>query len=172
VKSTIGAVPPALDLTRVKWHLVAEDWQPANPYAATLGTAAAQTRKERVELDLDGLKPWPEIPALQNASGIGTYTTTFELAATKSAVLSLGEVFDTFTLTVNGVAVPIDQLSAEADIGPYLKAGRNTIAVRVATTLNNRLAKIDEDVANRGLVQPYGLVGPVRLTPYGTAVVN
>jgi hypothetical protein len=28
------------------------------------------------------------------------------------------------------------------------------IVVRVAITLNNRLAKLDEDVANRGLAQP------------------
>jgi hypothetical protein len=86
-------------------------------------------------------------------------------------MLSLGEVFDTFTLTVNGRMISIDQIGAESDIGAYLKAGRNTIEVRVATTLNNQLAKIDSDVANRGLVQPYGLVGPVRLTPYGTATV-
>ena len=85
--------------------------------------------------------------------------------------MSLGEVFDTFTVTVNGRTMPIDQISAEGDAGPYLRAGKNTIVVRVATTLNNRLAKIDDDVANRGLVQPYGLVGPVRLTPYGTAAV-
>ena len=175
VRSVIGAVPPPIDLTRLKWHLSAEDWQPANPYATTFGAAAAQTRKDRVELALDGLQPWPEIPALQNASGLGTYTTTFDLPATwtapNGAMLSLGEVFDTFIVTVNGRTIPIDQISAESDIGPYLKAGRNTIAVRVATTLNNRLAKIDDDVANRGLVQPYGLVGPVRLTPYGTATV-
>ena len=85
--------------------------------------------------------------------------------------MSLGEVFDTFTVTVNGRTAPIDQIGGEGDIGPYLKAGRNSIVVRVATTLNNRLARIDDDVANRGLVQPYGLVGPVRLTPYGTVAV-
>jgi hypothetical protein len=171
----IGAVPSPINLTQVKWHLSAEDWQPANPYTTTFGAAAAQTRKDRVELDLDGLKPWPEIPALQNASGLGTYTTTFDLPATwtaaNGATLSLGEVFDTFTVTVNGRTISIDQIGAAGDIGPYLKAGQNTIAVRVATTLNNRLATIDDDVANRGLVQPYGLVGPVRLTPYGTAIV-
>ena len=72
---------------------------------------------------------------------------------------------------VNGRTIPIDQISAEVDIGPYLKAGQNSIAVRVATTLNNRLARIDDDVATRGVVQPYGLVGPVRLTPYGTVAV-
>lgn len=176
VRSTIGAVPPPIDLTHAKWHLSTEDWQPANPYAATFGAAAAQTRKDRIELELDGLKPWPEIPALQNAAGLGTYTTTFELPATwtaaNGATLSLGEVFDTFVLTVNGRTIPINQISAEGELGPNLKAGPNTITVRVATTLNNRLAKIDEDVANRGLVQPYGLVGPVRLTPYATAALR
>jgi hypothetical protein len=152
-----------------------EDWQPANPYETTLGKAATDTRKAMVELDLQGLKPWPEIPALQNASGIGTYTATVDLptgwSGAHGAVLSLGEVFDTFTLTVNGKGVPIDQISAVADIGSYLKAGRNTITVRVATTLNNRLANLDETVAARGLVQLYGLVGPVMLTPYGQATV-
>ena len=140
-----------------------------NPYATTFGAAAAQTRKDRIELDLNGLKPWPEIPALQNASGLGTYTTTFELPATwtaaQGATLRLGDVFDTFTVTVNDRTIPIDQISAEGDIGSSLRAGKNTITVRVATTLNNRLARIDDDVANRGLVQPCGLVGPVRLTP-------
>ena len=89
----------------------------------------------------------------------------------KSARLSLGEVFDTFTVTINDELVSIDQISAEGDIGAYLKAGRNTIAVRVATTLNNRLVKLDEDVAKRGITQPYGLVGPVVLTPYVQATV-
>jgi alpha-L-rhamnosidase len=175
IRGTIGAVPPTIDLTHVKWHLSAEDWQPDNPYATTFGAEAAQTRKDRVELDLDGLKPWPEIAALKDASGLGTYTTTFNLPATwtsaNGATLSLGEVFDTFTVSVNGRTILMDQLSAEGDVGSYLRAGPNTIVVRVATTLNNRLARIDEDVANRGLVQPYGLVGPVRLTPYGTATV-
>lgn len=156
-------------------HVSAEDWQPVNAYATTFGAAAAETRNTRLELDISELKSWPEIPELQNASGLATYTTAFDLpvgwSRTSGAMLSLGEVFDSFTVTVNGQAVPIDQISAEADPGPYLKGGRNTLSVRVATTLNNRLAKLDEEVANRGLVQPYGLVGPVVLTPYGQATV-
>ena len=152
-----------------------EDWQPANPYDTTFGPAAAETRITRIEMDLDALKAWPEIPELQNVSGLGTYTTAVDLPAgwnsANGAVLTLGEVFDSFTLSVNNRAVSIDQLAAAADIGPYLKAGRNSITVRVATTLNNRLAKIDEGVANRGLVQPYGLVGPVALKPYTQATV-
>jgi hypothetical protein len=168
--SAIGTVPAAIDLTNAKWELSAEDWQPANPYATTLGAAAVETQKTPVTVELDGLKAWPEIPRLQHASGIGTYVTTFDLpagwTARDGATLSLGEVFDSFTLRVNGKLVPIDQLSAEAEVGRYLTAGRNTIAVRVATTLNNRLAQIDDSVAKRGLVQHYGLVGPVVLTTY------
>jgi hypothetical protein len=175
VRSVIGAVPPAIDLTQVKWHISAEDWQPANLYAGTFGVGASQTKKEHVEADLDGLKPWPEIAALRSASGLGTYATTFDLPgswnAANGAKLSLCEVFDTFTVTVNGQRVSIDQIGAEGDISAYLKPGRNSLIVRVATTLNNRLASIDEEVRNRGLIQPYGLVGPVRVTPYATAIV-
>jgi hypothetical protein len=62
--------------------------------------------------------------------------------------------------------VPIDQISGRADLGTTLHAGRNTVAVRVATTLNNRLYSLDTAVKNRGLLQDYGLLGPVTLTPY------
>ena len=79
-------------------------------------------------------------------------------------MLKLGEVFDSFTLAVNGKNVPVNQISAVAEVGPYLHAGSNTIEVRVATTLNNRLSSLDPDVAKRGLIQGYGLIGPVVLT--------
>ncbi len=175
IRSTIAASPAAIDLTKANWNLKVEDWQPVNPYATTFGVAATETRKPQNELELKELKAWPEISTLQNSSGIGVYTTSFELpsAWTKShgARLSLGEVFDTFTVTVNDKPVSLDQLSAVGDIRAYLKAGRNTIMVRVATTLNNRLAKLDDDVAKRGIMQPYGLVGPVVLTPYAQATV-
>jgi hypothetical protein len=126
-------------------------------------------------MDVNDLKAWPEIAQLRDVSGLASYTTHFDLPATWSAAhgvtLTLGEVFDSFTVTVNGQAVAIDQISAEADAGPYLKAGANTLTVRVATTLNNRLASLDPDVASRGIVQPYGLIGPVRLVPYGQTTV-
>ncbi len=176
VHTTIGAVLRPIALTKAPWHLVVEDWQPANPYATTFKLPATETRKIRVELDLKELKPWPDIPELRHTSGVGTYTTAVDLPAgwngATGATLSLGEVFDTFALAVNGTQVPVEQISAAADIGPYLRAGRNTIAVRVATTLNNRLFVLDQRVSNRGLVQEYGLIGPVVLTPYGQEIVS
>ena len=84
-------------------------------------------------------------------------------------MLNLGQVTDTFTLTVNGTPVVVDQVDPTVDLGPYLHAGANTIAVRVTTTYNNRLYALDTAVRNRGIVQNYGLVGPVVLTPYRQA---
>ena len=82
------------------------------------------------------------------------------------AILSLGQVTDTFALTVNGKAVGVNMIDPTVDVGPYLHAGANTIVVRVATTYNNRLSALDTAVRNRAVIQNYGLVGPVVLTPY------
>ncbi len=176
IHSEVRAVPAAIDLTKANWRLSVEDWQPANPYDTAFGPAAAVTRKAAMELDINELKAWPDIPQLRNVSGLGTYTTTVQLpskwVAANGALLSLGEVFDSFTVSVNGQAIPMDQIAAVSDIGPYLKAGRNRIVVRVATTLNNRLSSIEPAVKNRGLVQPYGMVGPVVLTPYAKVTVH
>jgi hypothetical protein len=174
VVSTLGAAPAAMDLTNAAWHLDAEDWQPLNPYG-TQGPAGTLTNKVHVSLDLTALKPWPDIPELKDASRIGTYTAEVTLPAdwdaSYGATLSLGQVTDSFALTVNGQPVGIDQVSAAVDIGSYLHAGVNTIVVRVATTLNNRLAALDTAVRNRGVIQNYGLVGPVVLTPYRQVIV-
>jgi hypothetical protein len=174
VSTSLPAAPAPIDLTAVTWHVDAEDWQPTAPYG-TLGAPGTATTKVPVSLELNGLKAWPDIPQLANASGIGTYTTTVHLPAawdgSYGATLSLGQVTDTFTLTVNGQAVGVDGIDPVVDLGPYLHAGANTLAVRVATTFNNRLSTLDTAVRNRGVIQNYGLVGPVTLTPYRQAAV-
>ncbi len=165
VKTTAAPI----DLTNAKWHLSVEDWKPANPFGAA-GAQGAETSKQTVALDIDGLKPWTQIAQIKDASGIGTYTTIITLPADwktgTAATLKLGEVFDSFKLTINGQVVPINQISATTEVGPYLKAGSNSVEVRVATTLNNRLAAVDPDVKKRNLEQAYGLIGPVTLTPH------
>lgn len=175
VKSGVGPVPAAIDLTAQTWKLDAEDWQPTNPYGTT-GEAGTATTKVPVSVNLTGLKSWPNIPELARASGIGTYTTTFSLPSSWNngkfgADLDLGQVTDTFTLKVNGTVVPIDQITGHVELGSFLKAGKNTLEVTVATTLNNRLFALDTAVAGRGVIQNYGLIGPVILTPYAQAVV-
>jgi hypothetical protein len=153
-----------VDLTGAHWRLSAEDWKPAAAFGTT-GEAATPTSKDTVQVELVGLKSWLAIPALQHVSGVGTYTSTFEAPATwksgSPVILHLGEVMDSFRLAINGKPVPMDQISAMGDISRYIKPGANTIEVRVATTLNNRLADIDPDVKKRNFSQNYGLIGPV-----------
>ncbi len=81
-------------------------------------------------------------------------------------LLRLGEVLDTFVVTLNGRVLRVNQISGESDVSDALKPGRNTLTVRVASTINNRLVALDEAAAKRGIVQKYGLIGPVALIPY------
>jgi hypothetical protein len=178
-KKVISQIPASvakMDLTSGAWQLSVEDWKPANPYGST-GVASVATDKSKVQLTLNGLQSWPDIAELKNASGLGTYTYILDLpsdwnSAKQGARLALGQVVDTFTLKVNGTAVAIDQISAQADLGNTLKAGKNTIEVRVATTLNNRLVALNKAAADRGIIQEYGLLGPVVLQPYSKAIIS
>jgi hypothetical protein len=172
--SIIADCPQSMDLTDQAWSVDVQDWRPANAYSA-LGDPAPETSKSQIHLELDGLKAWPDIPALADVAGIGLYTTTITLPSSWSsqngAVLDLGEVFDSFVITVNRSPVPFsDQLSGVADVSAYLHAGKNILTVRVATTLNNRLRTLNPALKTRPR-QPYGLVGPVILRPYAVAAL-
>ena len=108
-----------------------------------------------------------DAPSLAGKSGRGTYTATVNLppgwTGGHGAYLDLGQADDTAIVTVNGHdAGRIDQVDGgrRVDIGPFLVSGQNTIVVRVSTNLFN---------ATGGAPQNYGLIGPVRLIPYGEA---
>ena len=171
VSTPIGAVAPAQELT--EWSLAVEDWKPVNDYATTFGLAATETSKDVVEVELDGLAPWREIPGLEDASGVGTYTTTFTLSkwgAADGAYLDLGRVFDTYALQVNGHEVPVDQLDTRVDVSEYLVKGENSIEVRVASTLINRLRELDPAAAGRTAYN-YGMLGPVVLDTFAEKAI-
>lgn len=159
-----GAVPGARALDT--WNLNAERW--------TKGTTPATSTRTTLGVGtLTDLRPWNQIPGLETASGIGTYTTHVDLDAGWSdgvgAVLDLGQVTDSYTITVNGTALTTNQNDPTIDVGPYLQAGRNELVVEVATTLFN--AWIDEyDLVKKS--SDYGLMGPVTLTPYRWAAVR
>jgi hypothetical protein len=153
-----GPVPArqALDT----WDLQVTKW--------TKGAMPDKSATSTVDLgSVTELKPWNQIPALQTASGIGTYSTAFDLdagwAGGVGAVLDLGEVTDSYAITVNGTTIAPNQNDPTIDIGPYLRAGRNDLVLEVATTLFN--AWIDEyELAKKP--SEYGLMGPVSVQPY------
>ncbi|WP_251534884.1 glycosyl hydrolase [Nocardioides sp. P86] len=162
VTTTVGRVREPLALEA--WVLEAEDWRP--------GAAATQTVKPVVRVQLDALVPWSALPGLEDASGIGRYRTQVDLGGdwkrrADGAWLELGEVNDTFRVTVNGTRLdPADPLATTVDLGHLLTSGVNTIEVEVATTLINRLRTVTPEVYAVAPRQAYGLVGPVRLVPY------
>ncbi|PWM99489.1 MAG: hypothetical protein DBX37_04350, partial [Massilioclostridium sp.] len=88
--------------------------------------------KELDPITITELKGWKDInPEWENVAGIGTYTTTFHLDKGYDqgygAYIDLGEVEDTFTVTVNGTKLPmVNQINTIVDIGPYVHAGENT----------------------------------------------
>lgn len=175
LKTSVENALEKIDLTQAAWQLKVEDWQPQQKYGTT-GAAGVETSKSLITLNLNALQPWPDIAELKNASGVGTYTYTLNLpntwnSASHGATLSLGQVVDAFTLSVNDQLIPIDQISAKVDLGNSLKAGANKIEIRVSTTLNNRLFALNKAVSDRGIIQEYGLVGPVIFQPYKKEIV-
>ena len=116
----------------------------------------------------DTLPNWRQIPDLVSRAGIGTYSTSVDVGPAwtggTGAYLDLGSVPDIdYAVIVNGTEVPYpDQIDpSRIDIGAQLKPGVNQIVVRAATLLGNA----------RGQSLTQGLVGPVRVVPYGQAVV-
>lgn len=165
VEAAIGAVPAATRLS--DWTLDLVSWQ----QGATL-TDVAKVPLPAVGVTAGGdgrLPAWNAIGALGNRSGVGTYRATVELGAGwdggHGAYLDLGQVLGSFSVKVNGEAVaqPNQVVPDRIDVGAHLRAGANTIEVRVASLLGN--------AAIAGVSDPYGLIGPVALEPYGEVAV-
>ncbi|WP_305787615.1 glycosyl hydrolase [Symbioplanes lichenis] len=136
-----------------RWDLEVEDWQPSGV--------------SRHRVTLEALAPWSTIPGLEDVSGVGTYRTSFDVPRGLKAWLDLGEVTDTCRVRVNGRALPpADVLDPVVDLGPWLRTGRNTVEVEVASTLLNRLRTTSPEVFGIAARQAYGLIGPVQLRWY------
>jgi hypothetical protein len=172
VNTELGDVPAPTTLS--SWHLHVDSWEP--------GASATQTNHVPHDLDVNadpgGMLPaWPTISELQDVSGTGTYTAAVTVGAGwtggHGAYLDLGTVLDTFDVTVNGHALPAADLNDPSliDVGRYLGTGTNTIVVDMATTLNNRMRTAQMTSYAYRPRQNYGLIGPVKLIPYGQAVI-
>ncbi|MDL5205707.1 glycosyl hydrolase [Streptomyces sp. ALI-76-A] len=167
VTTTVRSVPEPV--TPARWQLDVEDWRP--------GSQPTRTDIVRRTLTLDTLQPWSQIPELADSAGVGRYRTTVVLpsgwTSEHGAHLELGQVSDTFRVTVNGTRLPpADRLHPVVDLGGHLRPGGNVIEVEVATPLINRLRVAQPGVFGAVTRQAYGLMGPVRLVPYVQRVVG
>lgn len=66
----------------------------------------------------------------------------------------------------------MDLIHPVADLGTRLRRGSNTVEVEVVTPLGNRLRVPGPEVYGGLTRQPYGLLGPVRVVPYGEVPVG
>ncbi|WP_337098524.1 glycosyl hydrolase [Paenibacillus sp. YIM B09110] len=138
-----------------RWSVVVDSW--------SAGEKPTETKIDRIELELDKLQSWTLIPELKDKSGISRYFARFRLDRTagegEEVLLDLGEVSDTFRLSINGHSLrAVDQLDRRIPIGSYIKTNENnTLEVEVATTLNNAL-RVYEPQREQ---QECGLIGPV-----------
>ncbi|EKJ72346.1 hypothetical protein FPSE_07466 [Fusarium pseudograminearum CS3096] len=164
-----------LNIDISNWNLTLESWVPGPDE-----TKSASVKKT-MDLGIQKtLKPWSEIPGAQNVSGVGTYTTTFQVPRVpvkdSIAVLQFGPVLNTIQAWVNDKQLPvIDIYDAQVDVSDYLVSGSNTIRVEVASTLFNAVKARVNYVKANGIGpaapalytsadwQKHGLVGPVSL---------
>lgn len=161
VPTEVEGLPASVNLDA--WELNVDEVLPGN--------TATETTTVSHRLSISPLAPWPQLPGLADAAGVGRYTTTVHIdhgwSSVDGAFLDLGEVLDTFRVSVNGRRMPpADLLGTVVDLGDSLRPGDNLLEVEVATTLINRLRVVQPDVYGVAASQRYGLVGPVRLIPY------
>lgn len=140
---------------------------------------------------VSSLKSWTSISedsTLQNFSGLGIYSTTFNLPVKNAEdyILSLTEVNESAKITINGKEAGIIwSLPYQLNIGKYLKQGANTISIEVANLMANRIRYMDQHQivwrkfheinfaninykpfdASNWKVQKSGLEGPVQIIP-------
>jgi len=121
-----------------RWDLEVESWTPSTDYATS--------QKTMINVQMSPLKAWKDVPSLENVSGIGHYTASFDLEKGWEngcgAEIDLGIVNFSYVLCVNGKSVPVSQTNTRVDIGKYLVSGSNTVEVIVYTTLNNAIKAI------------------------------
>ncbi|MDO4272026.1 MAG: glycosyl hydrolase [Eubacteriales bacterium] len=173
------------DIELNSWNLTVESWTKGERDVRTEtkeGTDYTSTEvtylTEKTNLDtvtISDLVPWSKIEGIgDGVSGVGYYTTSFELpenwtTADNAAYFSV-DSFEggTAQLLINGENAYIDMENGKADITPYVKAGENTVEVRVTTSLWNALitegltgAYVLEDA--QPVNSDYGMTGTAKI---------
>lgn len=188
-------VSEPLTLTDATWHLKVEDWKPGEQITRTEEREGYTTTeytyntvKDQIDVDMQGLKTWNNIEEIGlDVSGVGYYTTTFTLpegfTSENGAYLDLGDLESSAVVTINGQeTTDINMDRPRVDVSELLVDGENTIEIRIATTLTNRVLSLGlqkTGVANLGMEFPryinayyeYGLTS-VDLIPYAQAIVK
>lgn len=169
------------------WSLTVQDWQPGGKAVRTedrgLGYTTSEvtyaTDKADICVGKTELLPWKDIETVgETVSGVGSYTTAFTLPdgwdSGKNALTFQADSFcgGTAAVFVNGQQVPVNMDSCTADLSAAVRAGENTLEVRVTTSLLNRMKEVGYSgwLFSAPAAAEYGMVGEARLTAYTKVV--
>ena len=190
-------------LTLNNWNLTIDSYEPGEKITRTeenedtgVTTTEAAYTTNHVEIDVGNLTElisWKEIENVgETVSGIGTYTTTFELpdewqiaenaeagesdtesASSEAAKTNSGKIefqADSFqggtaAIWINGTKVSVNMDRRTADLTACIQPGENTITVRVTSSLRNIMITQGYDGWIFGTPDPdaYGMTGETRL---------
>ena len=175
------------------WSIAVESWDAGEMELITedrgLGYEAREVRPHtavtRLSAGAGPLRPWKDIPEVgPEVSGVGEYTTVLEVASVAGGaryLLDLGSTSGGLgsVRVGEGPLRGFDTSHPVVDVTDDLvRAGSNTVVVRVASSLNNRLLArgyyddlpdvfshhlAGPELMQQTFVRDYGLVGPVRL---------
>ena len=164
-------VPEAISIDT--WDLTIESWGPDESTEEV-----TDTLKTPIEIGETALMVWNDLPATQEqldatgaasmdeVIGIGTYTAEIELEQLDGAFLEIEHGDDMITgITVNGVEIADLAASSDRfDLGSCLVEGTNTIEIKLATTMINRVRVVDPLFES---LEPgtYGITS-VQIVPY------
>jgi hypothetical protein len=149
------------------WSLTVKTVNPSGGATVSIPSGLGDSQFQQFRL-----KDWRDIADLNGESGVGTYTANTVLPEGWPASgmwLVLGHVDGPADISVNGRLVGTQITDGRQwDIGRWLHPGTNTVQITVRTTLRNAVSKYNKKSTAS---QPYGLRGPVTLTPWRDAVV-
>jgi len=175
------------------WTIAVESWDAGELQLITedrgLGYQTREVRPltavTRLEAGTGRLRPWRDLPEVgPEVSGVGDYTATLHLDHAPDPgfryVLDLGSTAGGLgTVRVNGgLSRGFDTSYPVVDVTADLRAGDNTLQIRVSSSLNNRLLArgyylgvldIMSEIGGQAPqmqtteVHDHGLLGPVRL---------
>ncbi|MFI5615713.1 glycosyl hydrolase 2 galactose-binding domain-containing protein, partial [Amycolatopsis sp. NPDC051903] len=133
------------------------------------------------------LIPWKDMTfTAQNpasVSGVGTYTTTFNLPKTWNASNGAHLTIDSTggalaQIWINGQKIPgYDFIAGRTDVSPALKPGTNTLKIEVSSSLRNQMRtlgypNLPAPTTTAGAIASYGLQGNITLDTFTLAVVD
>ncbi|RFU26184.1 hypothetical protein B7463_g10149, partial [Scytalidium lignicola] len=172
VVPVVFKVPAPINLTN--WELKITSFGPSDNITET--DPEYVTVYESSTWKINSLVPWLQInPSLTNVSGVGTYSTSFQYngngkhtypialevqhksltyssPTAAGAFLNLtGKVFATIDISINGnQTAPPNIWKPVVDISKYLRSGKNTVDITVASTLINKVSSLASEIESAG----------------------